>query len=68
MKFNIPKKYMGYLYIAIGLILFLHTLGIITTGLNYAIVIGSLILMGYGLVDIYGIDFFKKLYKKNTEE
>jgi hypothetical protein len=43
-------KQKGILLIIIGTILFFHTLGIIQTGLNYIIIIGSLLTILYGLV------------------
>ena len=47
---NMSDKQKGILLIIIGSILFFHTLGIIQTGLNYIIIVGSLIMIIYGFM------------------
>ncbi len=47
---NMSDKQKGILLIIIGSILFFHTLGIIQAGLNYVIIVGSLIMIIYGLM------------------
>lgn len=51
----LSDKQKGILLIVIGSILFFHTLGILQAGLNYIIIIGSLLMIIYGfmLVNIH---------------
>jgi hypothetical protein len=54
----------GSVILGMGLILLLHTLGIITTGLNVIIIIGAALLMLYGFVELDGLNTIKRLLHK----
>ena len=47
---NMTDKQKGILLIIIGSVLFFHTLGIIQAGLNYIIIVGSLLMIIYGFM------------------
>ncbi|PKN03543.1 hypothetical protein CVU75_01670 [Candidatus Dependentiae bacterium HGW-Dependentiae-1] len=51
----LTDKQKGILLIVIGSILFFHTVGILQAGLNYIIIVGSLLMIIYGfmLVNIH---------------
>ena len=55
---NLSSLQRGILFIMAGLILLLHTLGIIEKGLGYIIIAGSIAMIGYG---VYLMEGHKKI-------
>lgn len=60
--FNKPLK--GLITLSIGVVLFLHTTGIITRGLDMLIIIFSIVLILYGFVELDGPARIRKLLKR----
>jgi len=54
----------GGLIFSIGLILFLHSMGIIEQSLGTIITIGSIVLMFYGFIELDGQNLLKKIFGK----
>ena len=61
---NLTQQQKGLLWMVTGLILLLHTLGIIERGVNYIIIFGSLAMIGYGFILFDSITKIKALLKK----
>lgn len=59
--FNISKPVKGLALLGIGLVLFLHTTGIITRGLDMVIILGSLFAMFYGFSEMDGPEKLKRV-------
>lgn len=47
---NISPTGKGYILMAAGILLLLHTLGVIVKGINILLIIGSLFMIGYGFI------------------
>jgi hypothetical protein len=62
MKVTLTKQHKGFIYIAVGLILLLHTLGVIEKGLNYIIIFGSFALIVCGFIKIDGMACIQKYF------
>ena len=54
----------GVLFMLAGLVLLLHTLGILRTGLNYILIITSLYLLAYGFIKLDGMKYINKMIGK----
>ena len=54
----------GAIAFAIGLIFFLHTLGIMQQSLSTLIIIGSVLIMVYGLVELNAYSRFQAFMKR----
>ena len=54
----------GGLIFSMGLVLFLHAMGIIQQSLGTVIIVGSIILMFYGFVELDGPNMLKKIFGK----
>jgi len=61
---HMPDTYKGIILVVSGTILLLHTMGILERWLNIFIIIGSLIMIGYGAFILARRGMFKKYYQK----
>jgi len=61
---HMPDPYKGIILVVSGTILLLHTLGILERWLDIFILIGSLIMVGYGIFILVRQGMFKKYYEK----
>ena len=64
---NLTQQQKGIVWIVAGLILLLHTLGIIERGLYYIIIFGSLAMISYGFILVDGVNKIKALLKKSDQ-
>jgi hypothetical protein len=60
----LPEIYQGIIIMIAGIILLLHTLGIIERGLDYLIMGGAIYMIILGFVKIDGIEKIRKLFTK----
>ena len=69
MEFKITEQQKGIFYILCGIIVTLHTFGIIETGLNYIIAFGAIYFTVYGFFKADGVKYAKKILnlKKESE-
>ena len=65
---QLSEQQKGGLLMTSGLILLLHTLGIIETGLNYIIIGGSVVMMISGFNKADGIKKINALFKKRQQQ
>lgn len=57
---NMSDTNKGIVFMIAGLALFLHTLGIFTAGLKYALILASLYMFAYGFIKVNGMKYVNK--------
>ncbi len=62
---KLPNTYQGITLIIFGIILLIHTLGIIETGLNLIIIAAALCLIACGLIKIGAYNYVLLLLKRH---
>lgn len=61
---SLPNVTKGLIIMLVGVVLLFHTLGIMRASLSLLIIIGSILMIGYGFMEANGPQLIRQLSKK----
>lgn len=66
-KFHLNENQKGYIYIILGVLVLLYAFGFFKAWLSTIVVIGGILLAGYGFIKVGGVEKIRSLLKKGSK-